>query len=74
MPHFVGPITVCSLWIEQMRRRDPDNVALAKDFILDGLVAAGVFDGDGQRHVAGLQETFEIDPTRPKGVVEVRDL
>lgn len=73
MPHFVGPVTVRFLWVERNRRRDLDNVAFAKKFILDGLVSAGVLDGDGQRFVVGLLDVFEHDPTRPRVFVEVRD-
>lgn len=73
VPHFVGPVTVRFLWIERTRRRDLDNVAFAKKFVLDGLVAAGILDGDGQRVVVGLQDTFEHDPSRPRVVVEVRN-
>ena len=68
-----GPVTVRFLWVEPNRRRDLDNVAFAKKFVLDGLVAAGVIDGDDQRHVKGLQDVFEVDPTRPRVVVEVSE-
>lgn len=72
-PRFEGPVTVRFLWVEPNRRRDLDNVAFAKKFVLDGLVAAGVLGGDGQRFVVGLQDTFEVDPARPRVLVEVRD-
>ena len=72
-PEFRGPVTVRFLWVERDRRRDLDNVAFAKKFVLDGMVEAGVIPGDGQRHVVGLQDTFERDPERPRVVVEVRD-
>lgn len=74
MPRFPGPAAVRFLWIERDRRRDLDNVAFAKKFVLDGLVAAGALDGDGQRHVVALQDTFEVDPARPRVVVEVSDV
>lgn len=74
MPRFVGPVAVRFLWVERDRRRDLDNVAFAKKFVLDGLVEAGVLEDDGQRHVAALQDTFEVDPARPRVVVEVEDV
>ena len=74
MPRFVGPVSVRFLWVERDRRRDLDNVAFAKKFVLDGLVEAGVLEDDGQRHVAALQDTFEVDPARPRVVVEVEDV
>lgn len=72
--HFVGPVIVRFLWVESTRRRDLDNIAFAKKFVLDGLVAAGVLDGDSQRYVVGLQDTFEIDPHYPRVVVENREV
>lgn len=73
MPAFTGCVTVRFLWIEPNRRRDLDNVAFAKKFVLDGMVAAGVIEGDGQSHVVGLADFFEVDPARPRVMVEVRD-
>ena len=35
-------------------RKDIDNVAFAVKFIYDGLVEAGVFHGDGRRHISGF--------------------
>ena len=73
VPRFADPVTVRFLWIEPNRRRDLDNVAFAKKFVLDGLVAAGVLPGGGQRHVVGFTDAFEVDPARPRVMVEVRD-
>lgn len=74
LPRFAGPVAVRFLWVEPNRRRDLDNVALAKKFVLDGLVAAGVLEGDGQRHVVALQDCFEVDPANPRVMVEVVDV
>ncbi len=74
LPRFAGPVAVRFLWVEPNRRRDLDNVAFAKKFVLDGLVAAGVLEGDGQRHVVALQDCFEVDPANPRVMVEVVDV
>ena len=49
-------------WVESGRHRDPDNIASAKKFLLDGLVLAGGLPGDGWAHVAGWTDTFEVGP------------
>lgn len=36
--------------------------------------AAGVLEGDGQRHVVALQDCFEVDPANPRVMVEVVDV
>ena len=66
-PHMASPVIVAFKWVEPNLRRDVDNVAFAHKFILDGLVAAGVLDGDSRKHVIGLQDEFtEPDPDNPR--------
>lgn len=47
-------------WHERDRRRDLDNVAAAKKFIIDGLVAAKVLGGDGWDHIRGWNDAFIV--------------
>lgn len=42
-------------------RRNPDNIAFAKKFIIDGMVAAGYIENDGWKQVAELRDTFHVD-------------
>jgi len=46
------------VWHEKNRRRDKDNIAFGKKFILDALVQAGILSDDGWRYVNGFQDTF----------------
>jgi Holliday junction resolvase RusA-like endonuclease len=73
LPPFDGPVEVSFLWVEPNRRRDLDNVAFAKKFVLDGLVRAGVIPDDSPRHVVGLSDRFAYDGRDPRVEVEVRD-
>lgn len=57
---YTAPIKLRIQWIEPNKRRDLDNIAAAKKFILDGLVMAGVIPNDGWKHVLGWEESFEI--------------
>lgn len=52
-------------WRENHQRRDPDNVAAAKKFVLDGLVQAGVIKGDGWAYVEGWEDAFLLVKQRP---------
>lgn len=46
-------------WIEKDQRRDPDNVAAGgRKLVLDGLVAAGVLQGDGWRWIAAWNDRW----------------
>lgn len=46
---------------EANKKRDPDNIAAGKKFLLDGLVQGGVLANDGHAQVAGFDERFFFD-------------
>lgn len=47
--------------VEQNTRRDPDNIASGTaKLVLDGLVKAGVLEGDGWKHIAGLSFSWRV--------------
>jgi len=71
LPHVDVPVRVAFLWVEKDKRRDVDNVAFAKKFILDGLVAAGVLDNDDPAHVRGFSDAFAYDKNEPRVEVEI---
>lgn len=60
LPEFEKPVRIHFHWIEENRRRDLDNVAFAKKFILDALVECGKLKDDSQKYVIGFIDTFEI--------------
>lgn len=60
-------------WREKDRRRDPDNIAAAKKFILDAMVTAGVIENDGWKQISGWSDRFSIDKKHPGVAVEVLD-
>lgn len=47
-------------WHEKARNRDPDNVAAARKFILDGLVVAGVLRDDGWDEIVGFEDSWLV--------------
>ena len=52
------PVTIRFLWIEKTAKRDLDNVAFAKKFILDAMVKNGKLPDDGQKWVKGFEDRF----------------
>lgn len=72
LPRFMTPVTIHFHWIEGSRRRDLDNVAFAKKFILDALVKSGKLKDDNRRCVTAFTDTFEYgDET--KVILEIRE-
>lgn len=57
-------------WHEKTKRRDADNIASAKKFILDALVKQGVLIDDSRRYVTGFTDTI-IDDTKDYVVVSI---
>lgn len=65
------PVIVSFVWYTKDLRKDVDNVAFAKKFILDGLVEAGVLKGDGRKFITGIRDLFEVDKNNPRTEVEI---
>lgn len=63
------PVRLHFHWFEPDKRRDPDNIAAAKKFVLDALVKAGCLAGDGWGGVAGFTDAFAVDKASPRVVV-----
>lgn len=70
---FAGPVFITFRWQEKTRRRDPDNFAAGKKFVLDGLVDAGVLVGDGWGHVAGWLDEWNVVKEKPGVLVILED-
>lgn len=58
LPEF-NKVTILFLWIEENQRRDPDNIAVARKFILDALVKAGKLKDDRQKFIRGLFDIYD---------------
>lgn len=60
LPAIEKPVRISFTWIEANRKRDIDNVAFAKKFILDALVKFGKLQNDTRKYVVGFTDDFEI--------------
>jgi len=59
------PVTIVFKWFSKNHRKDIDNIAFAKKFILDGLVMAKVIENDSQQFVCSLADEFFISKENP---------
>lgn len=53
------PCIIRFIWHEADRRRDKDNVAFAKKFILDAMQKSGMLENDNNQYIAGFRDDFE---------------
>ena len=68
------PVHIKFIWHFPNTRTDPDNIAFAKKFILDGLQEAGVLAGDDWKRISGFEDEFVLDPAHPGVVLEIKGM
>ena len=73
IPFCDRPVRIHFLWIEKTKRRDYDNVAFAKKFILDALQENGKLENDNRKWVRGFSDDFKYgDET--KVIITIREV
>ncbi len=68
-PRFKGAVTVEIAWHCPNIRKDKDNVAFAKKFILDALQEAGVIENDSWKLCTPYDVGFNVNRENPHIVV-----
>ena len=58
-----GAVMVRFEWHEKTKKRDADNIASAKKFILDALVKMRVLPDDSRKYVKGFYDVIVDDKT-----------
>ena len=58
LPRIEKPVVITFTWVEENAKRDLDNIAFSKKFILDALVRYQKLPGDGQKWVRGFSDSF----------------
>lgn len=65
------PIRVNFEWHEKTKKRDLDNIASAKKYILDAMQTAEIIKGDGQKYVGDLNDIFCMPSDEDKVIVYI---
>lgn len=65
------PVYIKIVWYEANRKRDKDNIAFGKKYILDALVQKGILRNDTWECVAGFEDRFEVDKAHPRIEVKI---
>lgn len=58
-------------WYVPNKRKDKDNIAFAKKFILDGMLQSGLIENDGWKQVGNFKDEFYVDKENPRVVIEL---
>lgn len=66
------PVVIKFVWYEKTMKRDKDNVAFAKKYILDALQKSGILPNDNNKYIAGFIDTFVYEKC-DKVVVEIKE-
>ncbi len=61
-----GKVSLIFTWYEPNKKRDFDNIAAGKKFIIDGLVSSSILKRDTQKVIEGFSDFFGHDPQRPR--------
>ena len=61
-------------WYEKNKRRDLDNIAFAKKFVLDALQDLSVIENDGWKNIAGFSDSFFVDKNNPRVEVVLKEV
>ena len=73
LPRFESPVRIGFHWVEGSKRRDLDNIAFAKKFILDALVKCGKLKDDNRKCVAAFEDTFSYSD-ESKVILTIKEL
>lgn len=73
MKKWDNPISIHFHWIEGSKKRDLDNVAFAKKFILDSMVKYGKLKDDNRKCVTAFTDTFEYGK-ETKVILEIKEI
>ena len=74
LPRFENPVYIHFHWVEGNRRRDLDNCAFAKKFILDSMVECGKLKDDNRKCVLGFTDTFSVEKGVYKVILEISEV
>ena len=66
-----NPTEITFTWFVKDKKKDADNIAFAKKFILDGMVAARIIPSDNRRVINRFYDKVYVDKDYQRVVVEI---
>lgn len=66
---FKTPCKLKFTWVVPNKKKDADNIASAKKFVLDGMQEAGLIKNDNLNHITGFEDIFIVDKSQKSVVI-----
>ena len=73
-PTFTGAVNVFFEWHAKNRRKDKDNIAFAKKYILDALQKASIIKNDSWNLCTPLDVGWVVDPQNVGVLIEIESV
>ena len=67
------PVNIYIDWYSKNKKKDPDNIAAGKKFILDGMVKAEIIPNDTFAYIRGFRDRFFVDDKNPRVEVYIEE-
>ena len=73
-PTFAGKVNVYFKWFAKDKRKDKDNIAFAKKYILDALQRAGIIENDCWNLCTPFDVDFAIDKKQAGVLIQIESV
>lgn len=70
--HDQYPLQIIFRWYAADKRKDLDNIAFAKKYIMDAMQKVGLIENDGYKQVQEYTDIYLIDSKKPRVEIEIR--
>ena len=68
------PLQITFKWYAKDRRKDLDNIAYAKKYIMDAMQKVNLIENDGYKQVQRYTDIYLVDKDNPRVEIEIRSM
>ena len=72
--HVEYPLQITFKWYAKDRRKDLDNIAYAKKYIMDAMQKVNLIENDGYKQVQRYTDIYLVDKEKPRVEIEIRSM
>ena len=72
--HVKYPLQITFKWYAKDRRKDLDNIAYAKKYIMDAMQKVKLIENDGYKQVQRYTDVYLVDKEKPRVEIEIRSM